>query len=79
MQPAEAQSPILMANLAKFPMVAGYCCLSHHRVAGCGGCGIGLTAKRRCFGNPPESKGLHKWNFLGRIHERILNEDKQIH
>lgn len=28
---------------------------------------------------PPESEGLHKQNFLGKMHEEILNEDKQIH
>ena len=27
----------------------------------------------------PESKGLDKWNFLGKMHVEILNEDKQIH
>ena len=28
---------------------------------------------------PAESKGLHKWSFLGKMNEEILNEDKQIH
>ena len=28
---------------------------------------------------PPESKGLHKWNFLAKVSEEILLEDKQIH
>ena len=28
---------------------------------------------------PPEVKGLDKQNFLGKMHEEILNEDKQIH
>jgi hypothetical protein len=28
---------------------------------------------------PPESKGLQKWNFLGKMNEEISNEDKQIH
>ena len=27
----------------------------------------------------PESEGLHRWNFLGRMHEGISNEDKPIH
>jgi hypothetical protein len=27
---------------------------------------------------PPESKGLRKWNFLGKMHEEILNEVDQI-
>ena len=27
---------------------------------------------------PPESKGLQKWNFLGKMNEEISNEDKQI-
>ena len=30
-------------------------------------------------GNPPESKGLHRYNFLGKLNEEVLNEDKQIH
>ena len=33
----------------------------------------------RCLGNPPESEGLHKQNFLGTMNEEIPNEDKQIH
>ena len=28
---------------------------------------------------PPESKRLYKQNFLGKMNEEILNEDKQIH
>lgn len=28
---------------------------------------------------PPGSRGLHKWNFLGKVNEEILNEDKLIH
>ena len=27
----------------------------------------------------PENKGQHRWNFLGRMHEGISNEDKPIH
>jgi hypothetical protein len=42
------------------------------------------TEAARCLGNlglftPPGSKGLHKWNFLAKMNEEILNEDKQIH
>ena len=28
---------------------------------------------------PPEGIGLQKTNLIGKIHEEMLNEDKQIH
>ncbi len=28
---------------------------------------------------PPDSQRLHKWNFLAKMNEESLQEDKQIH
>ena len=43
------------------------------------GCSLCCFRVRKNWVILPESEGLHRWNFLGRMHEGISNEDKPIH